>query len=209
MWPGEISESWNCSLNKEGLSHLLIGLSESGGKCKPSFSNESEIDRLNLEPWAEGKFSVIARCRDEKLIHGSLMSCNQAPYVLPGVVTSRDTPLQLLARNLLAAPTEECCRSDEEVVRQEFDRLNVTILQIQQDRRNSILVGVERNDRDLTSSFWSPSDAHADSADESYLEMSISRLPARSQLLDHPPTLAISHGLINPVQPFNATIILY
>ncbi len=160
MWPGEISES----------SHWLISLSETRDKSKPSSRYHSDINHLTMKPWAEGKFSVIAHCRDGQLIHVSLMSCNHATadasHVLSDLVTSRETSIQALARKLLAALKMERYGNDDEVMRQEFERLNITTLQIHQSAGSSVSIGDVRDDRDLSSSYLNSSDAHAPGADE-------------------------------------------
>lgn len=205
MWPGEISEYWNCSLTKDGLSHRLISLSESVDNSKPSSSNHSEIDQLTIKPWVEGEFSVIAHCRYGQLIHGSLMSYNHATadasHVLSDLVTSRETSTQTLARKLLAALKMERYRNDDEVMRQEFERLNITTLHIHQSSRSSVPFRVVRDDRDLRSAFLiNSSDANAPGADESH-EISINRLPAHP-LLEHPASRG-NHPWANQLHPMS------
>lgn len=191
MWPGEVSKSWSYSFTKARLSDQLANLSESGGKSKPWSSIHSEIDHLTIKPWAEGRFSIIGHCRDGNSIHGSLVSSNHATAdaspVLTDLVTSRDTSAQMLAGQLLAALKMELYGNDDEVMRGEFDRLNITTLHIQQDPGSSVLLDASRDDRGLSGSFWNSSDAHAPGADDSNA-IPINRLPARP-LVEHPANL--------------------
>lgn len=73
-------------------------------------------------------------------------------------------------------------------MRQDFNQLTITSLQVREDPGSSILLGLERDNQKLISGFWNPSDAHAHAADNSNTQMVIDHPPAGPRQ-DQPPTL--------------------
>ncbi|MCJ1242374.1 hypothetical protein MMC14_010382 [Varicellaria rhodocarpa] len=177
MWPDEHSQSTHFLLNEDGSSGATRDLSKSREKFNSSIdqdhtsSNRSEIDHLTIKHGAGSQLSVLAHCRDGKLIHGSFVIRDNAttvpPVLLDPVIPHVTSPsLQAIATRLLAALKTHSYGNDEEDVGKDFDRLCITNIRVQREPGISILPEIEYDDQESANSFWDPLDSRAYVTDE-------------------------------------------
>lgn len=170
IWPGEMSEPDGSSQNL----HRMPIPSNPEMKDRSSYADKQLLHdhplatQLTIQLGDNGRLSLIARGHNDALMLNSLVTRdeNHSPAILADNAVPQgaaSSSMQDVARRLLAALQAEGygnnvtiagSNADVGIIRDELSRLSISSVQLRQQSQSSVMLGIEFDNEERTSSFW-------------------------------------------------------
>ena len=166
IWPGEMSDP------DENLHRMPIP-SDIEMKDRSSFADRQLLHdhplaaQLTIQLGGNGRLSLTTRGHNDALMLNSLVARdeNHSPAILVdnAVPQEASSSMQDIARRLLAALQAEgygnnvtiaSSNADVGIIRDEISRLSISSVQLRQQSQSSVMLGLEFDNDERTTSFW-------------------------------------------------------